>query len=100
MKKLDANLVENTYMNNRANLYHHVFDSSKDDAHTECNKKFTMGSNIAKKKSKGEGTSTCNNTTRVKRSGEGAKQLFPKKCMICKYSGAIKIKRKNSSHVC
>ena len=78
MKKLDANLVENTYMNNRANLYHHVFDSSKEDAHTECNKKFTMGSNIAKKKSKGEGTSTCNNTTRVKRSGEVQSKLNAK----------------------
>ena len=59
-----------------------------------------MGPNIAKKKSKGEGTSTFNNTMRMQRSGEVEKQLFPKKCMICKYNGAIKIKRKNSSHVC
>ena len=30
----------------------------------------------------------------MRRSGEGAKQLFPKHCMICKHSGAIKVKCK------
>ena len=51
-----------------------------------------MRLNIAKTKSEGEGISTPNNIKRVRRSGEGAKQLFPKHCMICKHSGAIKVK--------
>ena len=38
--------------------------------------------------------STLNNTRRVQRSVEGAKQLFPKECRIFIYSGAIKIKYK------
>ena len=70
------------------------FDSSKHGAHTECYKNFTMRLNIAKRKSEGEGISTPNNIKRVRRSGEGAKQLFPKHCMICKHSGAIKVKNK------
>ena len=48
-----------------------------------------MSLNIAKRKSEVEGTSTSNNAKRVRRSGEGAKQLFPKHCMICKHSGTI-----------
>ena len=68
-----------------------TFDFIKCDAHTECYKKFTVGSNIAKRKSEGKGTSTPNNTKKLRRSGEGAKQLSPKQCMICKYRGAIKI---------
>ena len=74
------------------------FDSSKHGAHTECYKKFTMGLKIAKRKSEEEGTSLSTTAKRVRRSGEGAKQLFPKHCMICKHSGAIKVKY--SSHVC
>ena len=70
------------------------FDSSKHGAHTECYKKFTMGLKIAKRKSEEEGTSLSNTAKRVRRSGEGAKQLFPKHCMICKHSGAIKVKYK------
>ena len=70
------------------------FDPSKHGAHTECYKKITMGLNIAKGKSEWEGASTCNNSKRVRRSGEVAKQLFPKHCMICKHSGAIKVKYK------
>ena len=76
------------------------FDSSEHDTLTECNKKFTMASNIARRKSERERTSTFNNTNRVQRSGEGTKKLFTKQCIICKYSGAIKIKHKNGSHVC
>ena len=53
-----------------------------------------MSSNIAKRKSEGEGTSTLNNTKRVQRSVEGAKQLFQKEWRIYIYSGAIKIKYK------
>ena len=56
--------------------------------------KFTMGLNIANRKSEGEGTSSPNNAKRVRRSGKVAKQLFPKHCMICKYNGAIKVKYK------
>ena len=67
---------------------------SKHGAHTECYKKFTMSSNIVKRMSEGEGTSTLNNTTGVQRLGEGAKQLFPKECSICIYSRAIKMKYK------
>ena len=70
------------------------FDSSKHGAHTECYKKFTMGLKIAKRKSEEEGTSLSTTAKRVRRSGEGAKQLFPKHCMICKHSGAIKVKNK------
>ena len=70
------------------------FDSSKHGAHTECYKKFTMGLKIAKRKSEEEGTSLSTTAKRVRRSGEGAKQLFPKHCMICKHSGAIKVKYK------
>ena len=70
------------------------FDSSKYGAHTECYKKFTMGLNIAKRKSEGKGTSMSNNARRVRRSGESAKRLFPKYYMICKHSGAIKVKYK------
>ena len=51
-----------------------------------------MSSNIAKRKSEGEGTSTSNNTKRVQRSVEGAKQFFQKEWRISIYSGAIKIK--------
>ena len=70
------------------------FDSSKHGAHTECFKKFTMGLNIAKRNSEGEVTSTSNNAKRVRTSGEGVKQLYTKHCMICKHSGAIKVKYK------
>ena len=70
------------------------FDSSKHGAHTECYKKFTMGLNIAKRKSEVERTSVSNNAKTVRRSGEGAKQLFSKHCMICKHSRAIKVKYK------
>ena len=49
------------------------FDSSKHGAHTECYKKFTIGLNIAKRKSEGEGTSTSNNAKTMQRSGEGVK---------------------------
>ena len=51
-----------------------------------------MSSNIAKRKSEGERTSTLNNIKRVQRSVEGAKQLFQKEWRISIYSGAIKIK--------
>ena len=54
-----------------------------------------MRSNIAKRKSEGEGTSKPNNTKRVQRSVEGAKTLFKKECRVSIYSGAIKIKYKN-----
>ena len=70
------------------------FDSSKHRAHTECYKKFTISLNIAEKNSEGEGTSMSNNAKRVRRSEEDAKQLFPKHNMICKHSGAIKVKQK------
>ena len=50
-----------------------------------------MGLNIVKRKSGKEGTSTANNTQIVRRSAEGAKKLFPKQCLICKYNEAIKI---------
>ena len=53
-----------------------------------------MSSNIAKRWSEGEGTSKFNNTKKVRRSGEGKQRLFPKPCMICKYSGATNIKYK------
>ena len=53
-----------------------------------------MGLNITKRKSEGEGTSMSNIAKTVRRSGEGTKQLFPKHCMICKHSRAIKIKYK------
>ena len=48
------------------------FDSCKHGAHTECYKKFTMGSNIVKRKSEEDGILTSNSTKRVQRSGEGA----------------------------
>ena len=70
------------------------FDPSKHAVHTECYKTFTMGLNIAKRKSEGGGTSTSNNGKRVQGSGEVTKQLFPKRCMTCKHSGAIKLKYK------
>ena len=70
------------------------FDPSKHDGHIECYKQFTISSNIAKRKSEGEGISTLSNTRRVQRSVEGAKQLFPKGCRIFIYSGPIKIKYK------
>ena len=53
-----------------------------------------MSSYIAKVKSEGAGTWTLNNTKRVQRSVEGAKQLFPKEGRIHIYGGAIKIKYK------
>ena len=66
--------------------------------YTFCNieyyKKFTMSSNIAKRKSEGEGTSTLNSTKRVQKSVECAKQFFRKEYWISIYSGAIKIKYK------
>ena len=70
------------------------FDSSKYDAHIVCYKKFTISSNIAKRKSEGEGKPTLNNTKRMQRSGEGAKQLFPIECRISIDSGSIRIKYK------
>ena len=72
------------------------FDSGKHGALTECYKKCTMSLNIAKRNSEAEGTSKSNNDKRVWRPGEGAKQLFPKQYMICKYSGGIKVKYKNT----
>ena len=87
-RKLDG---ENTH-EQQSKYMPPFFDSSKHGAHTECYKKFTMGLNIAKRKSEGEGTSISNNAKRVRRSGEGAKHLFPKHCMICKHSGTIKVK--------
>ena len=68
------------------------FDSSKHDAHIECYKQFTMSSNIARRKSEREGTSTLNKTKTVHISGKGTKQLFPKECVVSLYSKAIKIK--------
>ena len=65
------------------------FNSSKHDTHIECYKKFMMSSNIAKRKSEGEGTSTLNNTKRMQRSLEGAKKLFPKESRIFLYSAEI-----------
>ena len=53
-----------------------------------------MGLKIAKRKSEGKGTATSNKAKRVRRSGQGGKQLFPEQCIICKYSGAIKVKYK------
>ena len=53
-----------------------------------------MSSNIAKSKSEGEGTSTLNNTKRVQRSVEVAKQLFQKEWKISIYTEAVKIKYK------
>ena len=53
-----------------------------------------MGLNIAKRKSEGEGKPTSNNTKRLRRSEEDAKQLSLKQWMICKYSGAINVKYK------
>ena len=47
------------------------FDSSKHDAHTKCYKKFTMGLNIAKGNSEGEGTSMSNNFQSLLRECEG-----------------------------
>ena len=60
-------------------------DSSKHDAHIECYKKFTMSSHMVKRKSQGKATSTLTNIKRVQRSGEDAKQLFPKECRISIY---------------
>ena len=53
-----------------------------------------MSPKIGKRKSEGEGTSTLNNTKRVQRSVEGAKQLFQKEWRISVDTGAIKIKYK------
>ena len=53
-----------------------------------------MSSNIAKRKSEGEGTSTLNNTKKVQKSVEGTKQLFHKEWIISLYTGAVKIKYK------
>ena len=53
-----------------------------------------MGLKTAKRKSEGKGTAASNKAKRVRRSGQGGKQLFPKQCIICKYSGAIKVKYK------
>ena len=72
------------------------FDSSKHNVHIECYKKFTMSSNITKRKSEWERTSMLNNTKRVQRSVEGAKQFFRKECRISIDSGAITIKYKKS----
>ena len=52
-------------------------------------KRFMMSSNIAKRKSEGEGTSTLNNIRRVRGPGEDEKQLYPGFL-----SGAIKIYEK------
>ena len=69
-------------MNNRASLYYHVLIQV-------CYKKFMMSSNIAKRKSEGERTSTLNITNRMERSLEGVKQLFSKECKISIYSAEI-----------
>ena len=53
-----------------------------------------MSSNIAEKKSEGEGTSTLNSTRTMKRSVKCAKQFFRKEYWISMYSGAIQIKYK------
>ena len=65
------------------------FDSSKHDALIECYNKFTMSSNIARRKTEGEGTSALNNTKRMQRSMDSAKRLFPKECRISIYSEDI-----------
>ena len=52
------------------------FDSSKYDAHIVCYKKFTISSNIAKRKSEGEGKPTLNNTKRMQRSGGRCKTII------------------------
>ena len=49
---------------------------------------------MVKRKSQGKATSTLTNIKRVQRSGEDAKQLFPKECRISIYIWAIKIKYK------
>ena len=87
-------MVDNTYMNNRANLYRYVLIQVNMMRILNITKKLTMSSNITKRKFEGERTSMLSNTKRVQRSREVAKQLFLKECRICIYSGAINIKYK------
>ena len=90
---------ENTHEQQRKSIPP-SFDSSKHGAHTECYKKFTMGLNIAKRKSEGEEASISNNAKRVRRSREGAKHLFPKHCMIVKIVEQSKLNTRSSYQVC
>ena len=89
-------------MNNRANLYHHVLIQVNMMRILNITKslRFTMSSNMAKRKPGREGTSMFNNTKRVQRSREGAEPLFPRESGISRYNGAMKYKYNNFSHVC
>ena len=64
-----------------------ILDTSIHGTHVECYKKFTKAKSIKKKKSPED---TCSETKpptkRLRRSGEGAANLFPDHCMICKSS--------------
>ena len=64
-----------------------VLDDKTHGIHRKCYQKFTKGISIEKKKRQKEQTILpSSNPKRPRRSGEGAKQLFPKVCLICKSS--------------
>ena len=64
-------------------------DSGKHSAHSESFKSFTMGSNVAKTKYEGKRKSMSSSKTKILQ--RGAKQSFPKHCIICESTWAIKI---------
>ena len=70
------------------------FDSSKHAARIECYKKFTISSNLAKRKSEGEGTSTLNKPQ------ESAKITGRCKAIISKRVQDLYIQCRHCSHFC
>ena len=60
--------------------------------HRKCYQKFTMGVSIEKKKRQKDEAIAEPSRKRPRRSGEGAKQLFPVMCMFCKSAERKKLK--------
>ena len=77
IKKLENNLVEKTHVNSNANPYHLLLIEV--NAHSECFKSFTMGSNVAKTKYEGKRKSMSSSKTKIlQRSRRRCKTIISK----------------------
>ena len=87
-------------MNNRENLYHHFFYSSKHGAHTECFKRFTMGLDIAKRSLKGKEHQRLTVLRECEDQGKVQNNCFQNKAWFKNIVEQPKSNTRNSSHVC
>ena len=75
-----------------------VLDDKTHGIHRKCYQKLTKGISIDKKRQKEQTILPSSNPKRPRRSREGAKQLFPKVCLICKSSEWLKDGTRETLH--